>query len=134
MVLKHLFAWRSLLLLILSLILGLGWVWYTYGYVGQRWHTFTGTVGGKSYTVGMDSILSWRSFRVAMPGGGSDNIHGYIRLYDDQGRKLQEVFADGLKFHEPSWCDDCIVILGLDVIWNLPAAQATSLGNALSQP
>lgn len=131
---KHLFWFRTLLLLFLTLLMAGSWVWYSYGYVGTRWKTLTGTVGGKSYTVGMDSILSWRSFRVAMPGGGSDNIHGYIRLYDDQGSKLQEVFADGLKFYEPSWCDDCIVILGLDVIWNLPAAPANSLGKTLSQP
>lgn len=67
------------------------------------------------YEVRYFRCFSYSAFRPTMPGGGSDNADGLIRLYDRQsGRLLQEVYRPHLTARQAFWSKDEVLFLGDD--------------------
>lgn len=68
--------------------------------------------------------ITLSSFAPAMPGNGSDNIDGYIRIYDKDGNLLYEKFYTYLVGHEVHWHRNTVFVMGSadDEIWTLPSS------------
>jgi hypothetical protein len=62
-----------------------------------------------------------------MPGQGSDAIDGYIRLYDKNGKLIDERFADFIRDVEPIWAGNKVYLMGVEEMdddpWILPTTS-----------
>lgn len=66
----------------------------------------------------------WTLSRLAFtaPGQGSDNIDGFIRLYNHEGKLLEETFRTYLvAYSKVVWTEDSVFFLGDGPSWRLPA-------------
>lgn len=76
------------------------------------------------------SNVTVSTFLPAMPGQGSDGIDGYIRLFDRDGRLLEERFRTFLRDVEPRWTRDSVYFLGDgDISWPLSVPANGPLGD-----
>ena len=80
----------------------------------------------KQYYVQKYSNLSFSSFIPVMPGQGSDLINGYIRVFDKDGKLLNERFVYVIRDVEPIWEGNKVYLKGIadmeEVIWILPTS------------
>jgi len=66
-------------------------------------------------------ICTFRSWLPTTPGNGSDNVDGFVKLVDADGKVIAEKYIVGLKFCEPRWLDHEVIFLGdNDAGWKLP--------------
>ena len=77
----------------------------------------------REYYVQKYHNLTLSSFTPAMPGNGSDNIDGYIRIFDKNGNCLYEKFYTYLVGKEVRWYKNQVYVMGSDddEIWTLPS-------------
>ena len=79
------------------------------------------------YYVQKYSNLTPSRFIPAMPGQGSDTIDGYVRLFDKNGKLIDEVFVTFIRDVEPVWVGNKVYLTGVaemdDNPWILPASS-----------
>ena len=74
----------------------------------------------KKFYIQKTTIWSYRNFFPVLPGNGSDNSVGYIKLYYHDGTFIDEFFYDAIRFEGPRIYDDSIYLLGgYDLSWEL---------------
>jgi len=79
------------------------------------------------YYVQKYSNVTLSRFVPTMPGQGSDAIDGYIRLYDKNGKLIDERFADFIRDVEPIWAGNKVYLMGVEDMdddpWVLPSTS-----------
>jgi hypothetical protein len=79
------------------------------------------------YYVQKYSNLMPSRFIPGMPGHGSDAIGGYIRLYDKDGKLLDERLQGFIRDIEPQWSGNKVYLKGIPEMdnhpWKLPSSS-----------
>ena len=104
-------------------------VWHTGSAYGDREYDESGQYYFQRY-----STIGSSAFQMSMPGGGSDSIDGFIRLYDSKGNLLNEYFTVYLLGIKPTWLDNSLWLMGTsdEITWPLQtqATKAREQGGA----
>src|SRR5690242_18072198 len=80
----------------------------------------------KQYYVQKYSNLTFSKFIPVAPGQGSDMIDGYVRLFDKDGRLLNERFVFFIRDVEPVWSGQKVYLNGVAEMDNDPWILPTS--------
>jgi hypothetical protein len=97
---------------------GCYWLWHRGSPYQDRMYSPDANYYLQKYSVPTLSRIS-----MAAPGGGSNMIDGYIRIFDSQDRLVYEKFYPFIRDIEPTWDDDKVFLLGCGgdpVIVSLP--------------
>ena len=91
-------------------------IWHSGSAYGDREYDKSGQYYFQRY-----STIGPSAFQMSMPGGGSDSIDGFIRLYDSRGNLLNEYFTVYLLGIQPTWLDDSLWLMGTsdEITWPL---------------
>lgn len=107
-----LFKKKSVVVLIFSICLGIGGLLivnnFSYSeepYQAKMWSPNREYYLQKYKTVNLIQLPS-------MPGQGSDEIDGYIRIYDKTDKLIHERFYSFIRDTEPIWSGNSVVLLG----------------------
>ena len=113
----------SLLFLLIFFISLLGIATYNMIFIGT---VFTDPVWSpnRQYYSQKYRTLTLSSFSAVSPGGSSDNVDGYIKIYDKHGRVLFSKFYTYLEGKELRWHGNQVFVLGgdEDQVWGLPSS------------
>lgn len=106
-------------------------IWYSGSAYGGREYDESGQYYFQRY-----ATIGPSAFRISMPGGGSDNIDGFVRLYDSKGNLMNEYFTVFLLGIQPTWLDDSFWLMGTsdEINWPLKPTSPLSLSTKKRTP